>query len=154
MDSFHRPGYGLSSQFTVKATAKKMAKSMVGKSIGSDQRSAPNVPPVARSERARTGRDGPIGPGSPLGCRSARAAVDAPSPTGGDPGRRPRVGQVQPLALSASMSAGSTLCTSPTMPRSATEKIGASWSLLMATMFLEPFMPTRCWVAPEIPQAT
>ena len=39
------------------------------------------------------------------------------------------------------------------MPRSATEKIGASWSLLMATMFLEPFMPTRCWVAPEIPQA-
>ena len=39
------------------------------------------------------------------------------------------------------------------MPRSATEKMGASWSLLMATMFFEFFMPTRCWVAPEIPQA-
>jgi hypothetical protein len=59
-----------------------------------------------------------------------------------------------PLALIASIRAGNTLCTSPTMPRSATEKIGASRSLLMATMFFEPFMPTRCWVAPEIPQAT
>ena len=39
------------------------------------------------------------------------------------------------------------------MPRSATWKIGASWSLLMATMFYEFFMPTMCWVAPEIPQA-
>jgi hypothetical protein len=56
--------------------------------------------------------------------------------------------------MRASMSAGRTLWTSPTMPRSATEKIGASWSLLMATMFLEPFIPTRCCVAPEIPQAT
>jgi hypothetical protein len=53
----------------------------------------------------------------------------------------------------ASRSFGSTLCTSPTMPRSATEKIGASGSLLMAMMFLEPFMPTRCWVAPEMPAA-
>ncbi len=60
----------------------------------------------------------------------------------------------QALALSASMSAGRTLCTSPTMPRSATEKIGASWSLFTATMFFDPFMPTRCWVAPEMPHAT
>ena len=30
---------------------------------------------------------------------------------------------------------------------------GASWSLLMAMMFLAPFMPTMCWVAPEIPAA-
>ena len=58
MDSFHQPAYGLRSQFTVKAMAKKMAKSIVGKSIGCDQRRAPNVPPVARSERARTRRDG------------------------------------------------------------------------------------------------
>ena len=64
------------------------------------------------------------------------------------------VGAGQPRALSASISCGSTLCTSPTIPRSATEKMGASWSLLMATMFFEFFMPTRCWVAPEIPQAT
>lgn len=53
----------------------------------------------------------------------------------------------------ASMRAGITLWTSPTMPRSATAKIGASGSLLMAMMFLEPFMPTRCCVAPEIPAA-
>ena len=39
------------------------------------------------------------------------------------------------------------------MPRSAIVKIGASGSLLMAMMFLEPFMPTMCWVAPEMPQA-
>ena len=53
----------------------------------------------------------------------------------------------------ASISLGSTLWTSPTMPRSAMEKMGASESLLMAMMFFEPFMPTRCWVAPEMPQA-
>ena len=34
------------------------------------------------------------------------------------------------------------------MPRSATPKIGASLSLLIAMMFFEPFMPTMCWVAP------
>ena len=55
--------------------------------------------------------------------------------------------------FSASMRAGITLWTSPTIPRSATAKIGASGSLLMAMMFLEPFMPTRCCVAPEIPAA-
>jgi len=38
-------------------------------------------------------------------------------------------------------------------PKSAIWKIGASGSLLMATMFFEPFMPTMCWVAPEIPHA-
>ena len=62
-------------------------------------------------------------------------------------------GDRQLLALSASISWGSTLCTSPTMPRSAIEKIGASSSLLMAMMFFEPFMPTMCWVAPEMPAA-
>ena len=39
------------------------------------------------------------------------------------------------------------------MPKSATAKIGASLSLLMAMMFLEPFIPTMCCVAPEIPAA-
>jgi hypothetical protein len=57
------------------------------------------------------------------------------------------------LAFNASMSLGTTLWTSPTTPRSAIEKIGASLSLLMAMMFLAPFMPTMCCVAPEIPQA-
>jgi hypothetical protein len=36
---------------------------------------------------------------------------------------------------------------------SATWKIGASSSLLMATMTLESFMPARCWIAPEMPTA-
>ena len=58
-----------------------------------------------------------------------------------------------PRAFRASISAGSTLWTSPTMPRSAIWKMGASGSLLIATMFFEPFMPTMCWVAPEMPHA-
>ncbi len=56
-------------------------------------------------------------------------------------------------ALSASMSFGTTLCTSPTMPRSAMPKIGASPSLLTQMMLSEPFMPTMCCVAPEMPSA-
>ena len=59
----------------------------------------------------------------------------------------------QPRAWRAARSCGSTLCTSPTMPRSAMPKIGASLSLLIAMMFFEPFMPTMCWVAPEMPAA-
>jgi hypothetical protein len=43
----------------VKATAKKIAKSIVGKSIRGDQ-IAPNVPPVARPERARVMRESPV----------------------------------------------------------------------------------------------
>ncbi len=57
------------------------------------------------------------------------------------------------LDLSASMIAGTTLWTSPTMPRSATEKIGASPSLFTAMMLSLFFMPTRCCVAPEMPSA-
>ena len=83
--------------------------------------------------------------------------------TGGRERRRPRANPgpsaelVCEVVLAASLErlddAGRTLCTSPTMPRSATEKIGASASLLMAMMFFEPFMPTMCWVAPEMPAA-
>lgn len=53
----------------------------------------------------------------------------------------------------ASIRAGITLCTSPTIPRSATEKIGASGSLLMAIMVDESFMPTKCCIAPLMPHA-
>ena len=44
----------------------------------------------------------------------------------------------------ASMSFGTTLVTSPTIPRSAMVKMGASRSLLMAMMFFAPFIPTMC----------
>jgi hypothetical protein len=67
MDSFHATGYGLVSQFTVKAMAKKMAKSKVGKSMRPDQLAAPNVlPPCAAPARR-------IAPN-----RSARAPAVAP----------------------------------------------------------------------------
>ncbi len=79
-------------------------------------------------------------------CRWCRPAAGVRLPAGS--GRF-----CQPRALRASINFGNTLCTSPTIPRSATEKMGASWSLLMATMFFEFFMPTMCWVAPEIPHA-
>src|SRR5271170_2485906 len=115
MDSFHATGYGLVSQFTVKAMAKKMAKSNVGKSMRPDQLAAPNVLPPRAVEGRRV----------VLSCCD-QAPAAAPGPPD------------QLLALSASISAGRTLCTSPTMPRSATEKIGASRSLLMAMMFFDP----------------
>ena len=47
-------------------------------------------------------------------------------------------------SFSAVIIAGTISNRSPTMPKSATSKIGASGSLLMATMVLAPFMPTRC----------
>ncbi len=52
-----------------------------------------------------------------------------------------------------SVSSGTILKRSPTKPTSATWKIGASSSLLMAMMTLESFMPARCWIAPEMPTA-
>ena len=54
----------------------------------------------------------------------------------------------------ASVSWGTIVNWSPTTPKSAMSKIGASGSLLIATMVLAVCMPTRCWVAPEMPIAT
>jgi hypothetical protein len=56
--------------------------------------------------------------------------------------------------LTASVSCGAMVNRSPTTPRSAISKIGASGSLLMATMVLEVCIPARCWIAPEMPSAT
>jgi hypothetical protein len=38
--------------------------------------------------------------------------------------------------------------------KSASSKIGASGSLLIATMVFNVCIPARCWMAPEIPTAT
>ena len=57
------------------------------------------------------------------------------------------------LAFTASVSLGTILLRSPTTPRSENSKIGASASLLMATMFSEFCIPTLCWIAPEMPAA-
>src|SRR5581483_2415016 len=58
-----------------------------------------------------------------------------------------------PAFSSSAFSSGSTWKRSATRPKSATWKIGASPSLLMATMTLLSFMPARCWMAPEMPTA-
>ena len=49
--------------------------------------------------------------------------------------------------------AGTTWKRSPTTPRSDSPKMGASASLLMATIRFAPFIPTTCWVAPLMPTA-
>ncbi len=60
----------------------------------------------------------------------------------------------QPLRLLiSSVAAGRTVCRSPTTPKSTSSKIGASSSLLTATMVFEVCMPARCWIAPEMPFA-
>ncbi len=51
------------------------------------------------------------------------------------------------------VSSGTRVNRSPTRPMSATWKIGASSSLLIATMIFESFMPARCWIAPLMPTA-
>ncbi len=57
-------------------------------------------------------------------------------------------------ARTSSVSFGTISCRSPTTPRSLNSKIGAFGSLLIATMTPDPCIPTLCWIAPEIPQAT
>src|SRR6476620_290225 len=64
-------------------------------------------------------------------------------------------GGPQPLAvLIASVACGRTAKRSPTTPKSTSSKIGASLSLLTATIVLDVCMPARCWMAPEMPHAT
>src|SRR5690606_37252051 len=61
----------------------------------------------------------------------------------------------QPLrVLTSSVACGSTVNRSPTTPKSTSWKIGASSSLLIATIVLDVCMPARCWIAPEMPAAT
>ena len=57
-------------------------------------------------------------------------------------------------ARTSSVSFGTIVWTSPTIPRSANSKMGAFASLLIATITFELCIPTLCWIAPEIPHAT
>ena len=66
---------------------------------------------------------------------------------------RPMFVEVEIQAQSFSVSSGMILNRSPTRPMSATWKIGASSSLLIAMIVFESFMPARCWIAPEMPIA-
>src|SRR5574343_92380 len=63
------------------------------------------------------------------------------------------VAQGAPENHSALVSSGTAANRSASRPKSATEKIGASGSWLIATITLESFMPARCWMAPEMPAA-
>merc|ERR1711865_682367 len=54
-------------------------------------------------------------------------------------------------ALIFSVSSGRASKRSAFRPKSADAKIGASSSVLMATMTLLSFMPAKCWIAPLIP---
>ena len=53
---------------------------------------------------------------------------------------------------SSLMRAGMISSASPTMPRSATPKIGALGSMFTAMIVSAPRMPSRCWMAPEMPK--
>lgn len=69
--------------------------------------------------------------------------------------RRPGVGARSYLrAVISSVAVGTTVLRSPMTPKSASSKIGASGSLLMATIVFDVCMPARCWMAPEMPTAT
>src|SRR5579863_9745283 len=112
MASFHSRGYGFSSQFAVNATAKKMAKSIVGNSMRGSH-------PLFGKDALRDSQ-GVKNPAEASAVRTLRR-------TGwGRPGHL--------RALRAWVSLGTTLWTFPFKARAATEKMGASWSLLMAMM--------------------
>ena len=108
-----------------------------------------------------------------VSSRVTRSAVGAPRPDGrafatsatrgrtrrtnkhdrhDDDGREGRGGYepVRRFSIS-SVRAGTTLNRSPTTPRSAIFRIGASGSFVIATIRFAPFMPTRCCSAPLIP---
>src|ERR1019366_3106152 len=166
MNTRQRRGNGARSQLPTKTIPKKIAKSMVGKSnrrvLHVSFRHARLVwlrPPDdthpltsnGGGQRTAWNLGGVIA--LALGCRwisQARTAVARKPP-------RHRRGLVpaassRPLRLgrghsgrywrdlSSSMILGITLVTSPTTPRSAIEKIGASRSLFMAMMFLAAFI--------------
>ncbi len=78
-----------------------------------------------------------------LACQVVEPGLDHDAPPGQAPLRD----------LTSSINAGRNCKASATTPRSASRKIGASGSLLIATMRFAPFMPTTCWSAPLIPTA-
>ncbi len=84
--------------------------------------------------------------GGPVSSEETKRAAAGGS---GGPGNRP-----EDARYSLPVSSGTRVKRSPTRPTSATWKMGASSSLLMATMILLSFMPARCWMAPEMPTAT
>lgn len=104
---------------------------------------------AATNERSRTPRQAAErrvnGSGDPISKRPGRILR---------PGLRHVLVQEPLRAFTASVNCGATLNRSPTTPKSLISKMGASESLLTATIILEVCIPARCWMAPEIPRAT
>ncbi len=122
-------------------TAEKWARTGLG-------RPAARVP--ARGARSATSEDF---------WRLAREILHCPGQQNAPPplgdGAPMEAAADQPLRwLICSVAAGRTWCRSPTTPKSTSSKIGASSSLLTATMVFEVCIPARCWIAPEMPLAT
>ena len=117
-------------------------------SSGKRSRSSERIRSFARrsaSARTSSGAAPLLEPGADLQQQRACGVRDL----------RCRPGVAQPRAcLTSSVSFGTTCCTSPTMPKSANSKIGAFASLLIATIVPELCIPTLCWIAPLMPQAT
>jgi len=129
MASFQGPGYGFSSQLAVNATAKKMAKSKVGKSMaGARNASASVLRATSRTALCR---------------RSVRLQLATAGP---------RPGRSAPVLERVDEGGQHLVHVAHDAEVSHTEDRGVL-VLLTATMFFDPFMPTRCWVAPEMPKA-
>ena len=105
-----------------------------------------------RPRRSRPANLAPL-----AGASRPRRHASSAGPRGGRRSRLTLLGAATVLLLRAvicSVAAGTTVFRSPMTPKSASSKIGASGSLLMATMVFEVCMPARCWMAPEMPTAT
>ena len=112
--------------------------------------------------RAAAPRYGNRGSGIPLpvpnsGLRRARGLVASQSPE--DPpqpfqNRTASAAYIAALRRRISSVSGSrTSCKSPTRPNVAKLKMGASGSLLIATITSDVCIPALCWIDPEMPQA-
>ena len=115
--------------------------------LADDLRELACRPARSRCPLARGRRGGP-----PAGSRCGARPGARPAPAAAATADGEQRGAQRPVRRrTSSVSAGSTWKRSPTTPRSASLRIGASGSFVMATMRREPFMPTACCSAPLMP---
>ena len=104
------------------------------------------VPRVRNPTRLPRRMPSPASPAGPP-ARVQPERLSSPGEDPSSPWHYPRFASI------ADTSCGTTVRTSPTTPKSAISKIGASASLLTAMMVFAVCMPARCWMAPEMPSA-
>ena len=159
-DSTHGGGRCACSHLSADGTD-RLGRSRAPTPGGARRSSSPGTgPPASRwaaraSTTARPSRWCVAAAGGRCGSAAGDLTTDARTPPAGGPGAFVVRRAGQPLrAVICSVAAGSTECRSPTTPKSTSSKIGASGSLLTATIVFEVCMPARCWIAPEMPLAT